>query len=308
MAVKKPERMEITEREARRTLADLAVALLLAMRPKQWPKNLFLYVALVFTDQWAQFGIATLAFLLFCLVSGSIYLMNDVQDREQDRLHPEKRNRPIASGRLPVAVAVAASLLFGWGGVAAAFLFNLKFGLVTLGYYLLQIGYTLVLKHVVLVDVFAIAAGFVLRAVAGAFAIQVPNSVWLLVCMFLLALFLGFGKRRHELVSLAEEARNHRQTLQQYNAPFLDQLISIILGSLIVSYALYSITSPTAIKHPALVATLPFVMYGVFRYLYLIHMEHKGGSPETILLEDRPMQINLLFWFLTVLTAFKFFS
>jgi len=308
MAVKKPEQIETMERDAQRGLADLPLALLLAMRPKQWPKNLFVYVALIFTDNWGKIGVTTLAFLLYCLISGSVYLMNDVVDREQDRLHPEKRNRPIASGRLPVGTAIAASLLFGWGGVAAAFLFNLKFGLITLGYYLLQIAYTFVLKHVVLVDVFAIAAGFVFRAVAGAFAIQVPNSVWLLVCMFLLALFLGFGKRRHELLSLADEASNHRQILAEYSIPFLDQMVAIVLGSLIVCYALYTITSPTANKHHALVATLPFVMYGIFRYLYLIHMQHKGGSPETILLEDRPMQINLLLWFITVVIAFKFFS
>ena len=157
----------------------------------------------------------------------------------------------------------------------------------------------------VLLDVFAIAAGFVFRAVAGGFAIDVPNSVWLLVCTLQLALFLGFGKRRHEIVSLAENARSHRQILSQYSVPFLDQLMAIVLAGLTICYAIYSITSPTALQHPALVITLPNVMYGIFRYLYLIHIENKGGSPETILLEDRPMQINLLLWFVEVLVAFK---
>jgi 4-hydroxybenzoate polyprenyltransferase len=301
---------------ARRSGVALPLALLLAMRPKQWTKNLFVFVAVLFTgnvpfsfaqtQRWASFGTACLAFALFCLISGAVYLMNDVVDREQDRLHPEKRHRPIASGSLPVSLATAASILFGVGGVAASFALGLKFGVVALIYYLLQFAYTWWLKHQVLLDVFAIAAGFVLRAVAGALAINVTISVWLLVCTLQLALFLGFGKRRHELVSLAEGARDHRRILEHYTVSFLDQLIAISLAGLIVSYSLYSITSPTAIHHPALVVTLPNVFYGIFRYLYLIHVQHKGGSPETILLEDRPMQINLLLWLIEVGVAFRF--
>jgi len=289
-------------------------ALLAAMRPKQWPKNLFVFVALVFTNQipaslhdprWRVLGIASLAFLLFCIVSGSIYLLNDVFDREQDRLHPLKRKRPIASGQLPVPIAIAAAIVLGLGGVAAGYLINTRFGLVISGYLALQVAYTFVLKHHVLLDVFAIAGGFVFRAVAGAYAIVVPNSVWLLVCTLQLALFLGFGKRRHELTSLAEEAANHRRNLAHYSVPFLDQLIAISLGSLTVCYAIYTIMSPTAVQHPLLWMTLLNVMYGIFRYLYLIHIEHKGGSPETILLEDRPMQVNLLLWIVEVVAAFR---
>lgn len=283
----------------------MAAALFAAMRPKQWTKNLFVYIALVFTDRWNSFGIATAAFLLFCLVSGSIYLFNDVADREQDRLHPVKCKRPIASGRLPWQAALVAGVLLGCGGVAVSFLINLKFGLAALAYFVLQIAYTSWLKHLVLLDVFAIAAGFVLRAVAGAFAIQVENSVWLLVCTLQLSLFLAFGKRRHEIVSLEGQAANHRRILSQYSVPFLDQMIGIVLGGLIVSYALYVITSPTSIAHKWMVITLPNVMYGMFRYLYLIHIEHKGGSPETILLEDRPMQLNLLLWVLLVIAVIK---
>lgn len=280
-------------------------ALVAAMRPKQWTKNLFVYIALIFTDRWASFGVATAAFGLFCLISGSIYLFNDVADREQDRLHPVKCKRPIASGRLPWQVALVAGTVFGFGGVAASFLINLKFGLAALSYFALQLAYTKWLKHMVLLDVFAIAAGFVLRAVAGAFAIQVENSVWLLVCTLQLSLFLAFGKRRHEIISLQGQAANHRRILSQYSVPFLDQMIGIVLGGLIVSYALYVITSPTSIAHKWMVITLPNVMYGMFRYLYLIHIEQKGGSPETILLEDRPMQINLLLWVLLVIAVIK---
>lgn len=295
--------------------ADWPLALLQGMRPKQWTKNLFVLVAVVFTNniptslhdhhKWRLLEVSILAFLLYCMVSGSIYLMNDVADRDQDRLHPEKRKRPIASGRLPWKLAAVMSVVIGWGGVGLAFLFNMRFGLITLTYYLLQIAYTYSLKKLVLLDVFTIAAGFVIRAAAGAWAISVPNSVWLLVCTLQLALFLGFGKRRHELVSLAVNAGKHRRILSEYSVPFLDQLISIVLGGLTVSYAIYTIMSPTAIQHPGLALTLPFVMYGIFRYLYLIHIQHKGGSPETILLEDRPMQINLLLWMGMVLAAMK---
>jgi len=294
-----------------------AGALLSAMRPRQWPKNLFVFIALVFTDsipasfadaaRWRMVGITLLAFLIFCLVSGGVYLMNDIVDREQDRRHPEKRRRPVASGRLSVTAAAFAAGLFTVGGVAGAFLITQGFGLITLAYALLQVAYSFALKHMVLLDVFAIAGGFVFRAVAGAFAIGAPNSVWLLVCTLQLALFLGFGKRRHELVSLAEDAQSHRQILAHYSVPLLDQLIAIVLGGLTVSYAIYSITSPTAAQHPALVITFPCVLYGIFRYLYLIHIQHRGGSPEAILLEDRPMQVNLLLWLVAVILAFKVF-
>lgn len=286
-----------------------------AMRPKQWTKNLFVFIALLFTNniplsladtpRWRMVGLSIVAFALYCLVSGGIYLMNDVADREQDRLHPEKRKRPIASGRLPWRLALALSVVFGWGGVAVSFLINAPFGLLILGYYVLQVAYTYWLKRLVLLDVFAIAAGFVIRASAGALAIHVSISVWLLVCTMQLALFLGFGKRRNELVSLAENASNHRRILSEYSVSFLDQLNTIVLAGLTVSYALYTIISETAVMHHLLVITLPNVMYGIFRYLYLIHIQHKGGSPETVLLEDRPMQVNLLLWVLEVLIVFK---
>jgi 4-hydroxybenzoate polyprenyltransferase len=309
--------MSETAEDVRRSPAGF-LALLQAMRPKQWTKNLFVFAALLFADRfptgpnqpekWTALSLACFAFILFCLISSSIYLMNDAADRESDRHHPEKRHRPIASGRLSLPVAVAASLLLGWGGVAAGFVVNVKFGLICLGYYLLQVAYTFALKHIVIIDVFAIAAGFVFRAVAGAFAIAVPNSVWLLVCTLQLALFLGFGKRRHEITSLGESAGSHRRILNDYNLPLIDQFISIVIAGLIVSYALYTVTSPTAVQHKFLVVTLVNVMYGVFRYLYLIHVKHMGGSPETILLKDRPMQVNLLLWLVEVVAAFRFAS
>lgn len=290
---------------ARRSPLTVARWLLAAARPRQWPKNLFVYAALVFTDSWRSFGLVTAAFGLFCLVSSAVYLLNDVIDREQDRLHPEKRLRPIASGQLPWQAALASATVAAAAGVTASFLLGARFGWAVVAYIGLQVAYTLALKREVLVDVFAIAGGFVLRAVAGAYVLGVPNSVWLLVCTFQLALFMGFGKRRHELVTLEHAAGNHRRTLSRYSLPFLDQMIAIVLAGLIVSYALYTITSPTSRAHQALIATLPSVMYGCFRYLYLIHIEHRGGSPEAILLEDRPMQINLLVWLTVVVLAFR---
>ena len=293
----------------------IVMALVEGLRPKQWTKNAFVFAALVFTNnipfsvgdarRWHMLGLTLAAFVLFCVVSGAVYLLNDVADREQDRVHPQKRHRPVPSGRLPVGIAIAWATLLGVGGTAAAFALNLPFGLVTAGYLALQLSYTFALKHEVLIDVFSIAAGFVLRAVAGALAIGVPISVWLLICTLQLALFLGFGKRRHELVALAHEAKNHRRILQHYTVPLLDHMMAIVLSALVVCYAIYTIMSPTAIQHPLLVITLVNVLYGVFRYLYLVKVEHKGGSPENILMEDRPMQINLIAWIAEVLVAFK---
>lgn len=295
-----------SEGRLRRGLLDLPFALIAAMRPRQISKNLFVLVAMVFANRFDRAPTALLAFALFCLVSGSVYLVNDVADREQDRQHPTKRKRPIASGRLPWQVALVFGVVFGVGGVAAAFALNVRFGAISLVYLLLQVAYTVWLKHVVLIDVFTIAAGFVLRAVAGAWAIQVPISTWLLVCTLQLALFLAFGKRRHELVSLQDGAANHRRILAEYSLPFLDQMISIVLGGLTVSYALYVINSPTAVQHPHLALTLPSVFYFIFRYLYLIHVEHKGGAPETILLEDRPTQVNALIWIILSVGAMQY--
>jgi 4-hydroxybenzoate polyprenyltransferase len=300
---------------ARSGAFDTARELVGGMRPRQWFKNLFVVVALLFTnsiptsladaERWRRVGLCAAALIIFCLISGAVYLMNDVADRERDRLHPEKRKRAIAGGRLSWRTALLFAILVSVGGVAASFAVNARFGFVALGYLVLQVAYTIALKHMVLIDVFAIASGFVFRTVAGAYAIGVPNSSWLLVCTLQLALFLGFGKRRHELVSLADQAGGHRRNLALYTVPLLDQLIGIVVAGLTVSYAIYTIMSPTAIRHPRLVVTLPNVMYGLFRYLYLIQVEHRGGSPESILLEDRPMQVNLALWLAEVIVAFK---
>jgi 4-hydroxybenzoate polyprenyltransferase len=276
------------------------------MRLRQWTKNLFLFAGLVFTDNWRLLPIATAAFAAYCLMSSGVYLLNDVRDREHDRLHPEKRLRPIACGVVSAATASSVGAVLCLAGLAVSFAISVTSGAVAVGFLVLQAIYTLALKHLVLLDVFGIAAAFVMRVIAGAVAIGVPSSEWLLVCTLQLALFMAFGKRRHELVQLAERAGAHRGSLDHYSVAFLDQLISIVLGSLIVSYAVYSASSPTAASHPGMVGTLPFVIYGIFRYLYLIHIRQMGGSPETILLKDRPLQVALLTWFLVVVAAFRF--
>ncbi len=288
-----------------RAPAASAGGLLEAMRPRQWTKNLFLFAGLVFTDNWRLLPTACSAFVAYCLMSSGVYLLNDVRDRDHDRLHPEKSLRPVARGAVAVPSAVGMGAVLCAAGLAICFAISLRSGAVAAGFLALQAIYTLALKHLVLLDVFGIAAAFVVRVIAGAVAIGVPSSEWLLVCTLQLALFMGFGKRRHELVELAELAGAHRGSLNHYSVAFLDQLISIVLGSLIVSYAVYSASSPTAASHPGMVATLPFVIYGVFRYLYLIHIQHMGGSPETILLKDRPLQVALITWFVAVVTAFR---
>ncbi len=283
-----------------------ATALFRGMRPRQWTKNLFLFAGLVFTDHWDMMPVALGAFAIFCCLSSGMYLLNDVRDRDRDRLHPAKRLRPVASGELSVGLATAAGIVLLGGGCAAAWTVNQPFAAIALVFVALQFAYTYALKQMVLLDVFAIALAFVLRAVAGSAAVAVPNSVWLLVCTLQVALFMGFGKRRHEIVELTEQAGNHRTTLDHYSVPFLDQMISIVLGALVVSYAVYAAASPTAAAHPGLVYSLPFVMYGIFRYLYLIHMRHMGGSPETIVLQDRPLQITIALWLAFVIGAFRF--
>ena len=281
-------------------------ALFWTMRPRQWTKNLFLFAGLVFTDNWSMLPVAAGGFVIFCCLSSGMYILNDVRDRERDRLHPAKRLRPIASGQLPIGLAVAAGLVLLLGGCAASLAVNRSFAAIALIFVGLQFAYTYALKQMVLLDVFAIAFAFVLRVVAGSAAISVPNSVWLLVCTLEIALFMGFGKRRHEIIELIEQAGNHRTTLDHYSVPFLDQMISIVLGALVVSYAVYAAASPTAASHPGLVYSLPFVMYGIFRYLYLIHMCNTGGSPELIVLKDRPLQVTLLLWLVFVIAALRF--
>jgi 4-hydroxybenzoate polyprenyltransferase len=289
---------------APRTLGGTARGLLVSLRPRQWPKNAVVLVGLVFAREAGdppQAARAVAAAFLFCLLSGAVYLANDLRDAPQDRLHPTKRRRPIASGTLSPTVAGVAAAALVIGGLAAAFWLSPAFGAVALAYLLLQGAYVGGLKDVVILDVLLLAGGFVLRAVAGAVAVEVPVSPWLYVCTLLLALFLALGKRRQELVLLtaaggAEGPEAHRPALAEYTVPLLDQLLQIVTTSLLVAYMLYTFFAENLPRSRAMMLTIPFVLYGLFRYLYLVHARGEGGAPEEVLLRDRPLAVTLILW------------
>ncbi len=278
----------------------LVRAIIQSMRPKQWTKNLFVFAGLLFTlDRMhpeTDLAQAAAAFALFCILSGSIYLLNDIRDAERDRKHPTKKNRPIASGRLSIGAAWASMAVLMIGGLAGSFMLTPLFGVAALGYVLMQMAYSFGLKDRVIVDVMIIAMGFVLRAVAGAEAIHVVISPWLLMCTILLALFLGLAKRRAELVRLEENASVHRASLGRYSVPFLDQLMAITTAATVISYSLYTFFSDTGKEHPYMMATLPFVIYGIFRYLLLIHENRGADSPEMLVVTDRPLVADIVLW------------
>ena len=285
-------------------------ALIKTMRPRQWTKNVFIFAALVFDKQLlnAESFLRTLAgFGLFCLISSSVYVFNDLADVEADRQHPEKRNRPIAAGVLPVSVAWIAGIGLVILTLGLAFLLTPGFEAVLVVYFLLNIAYSKWLKHIPIIDVLVIAAGFVLRVHAGVTLIEVQRfSPWLYVVMTLLALFLGFGKRRAELALLAHGAGSHRKVLDGYTLPLLDQYIMIVSGTTIVAYSLYTFSAPNVPENHSMMLTIPFVVYAIFRYLYLIEVKHAGGAPEEILLSDRPFQVAMLLWGAAVLAIFYF--
>ena len=287
--------------ETRSTVANLLVSL----RPDQWTKNLIVFAALIFAVRLfdtAALALATAAFLIFCALSGAVYLINDVSDREADRQHPLKRMRPIASGALAPSTALVCSAVLIIAGLAAAFALRRSFGIAAASYVALVVVYSRGLKHVVILDVMAIAIGFVLRAVAGGLVIGVPISDWLLVCTILGAMFLGLAKRRHELTLLADGATGHRRILEEYDPYLLDQMISVVAAATLVAYIIYCASPETAEKFGTqwLVLTTPFPIYGIFRYLYIVHRRDGGGNPSAVLLTDRPLLACVGLWSLTV--------
>ncbi len=277
------------------------VNVLISLRPQQWTKNLIVFAGLLFGLQLFDpraLAATVAAFLVFCGLSGVVYLLNDVADREADRRHPIKRHRPVASGALPPRAAAGAAAAIGVAALAVGFWLAPGFGAVALLYVVLQGFYSARLKHVVIIDVLTLAAGFVLRAVAGALVIRVPISHWLLVCTVLLALFLALSKRRHELVMLAGGATEHRRILGEYSPYLLDQMISVVTASTLIAYTFYTFSPETEQKFGTewLGLTIPFPLYGIFRYLYLVHQKDGGGSPSEMLLADRPLLLCLAFW------------
>ncbi|HEX2923888.1 MAG TPA: decaprenyl-phosphate phosphoribosyltransferase [Chloroflexota bacterium] len=285
---------------------NLAANVVAGMRPKQWVKNSVLFAGLVFAGRMfdvesaARVAVAT---VLFCMVSGAIYLINDIKDADKDRIHPKKRLRPIASGRLKIGQAKGASALILATALPASWLLSPAFGALATVYLLMMLAYSFGLKDLVILDVLIIAAGFVLRAVAGSVVVGVPISPWLYVCTSLLALFLGFGKRRQELVLLEKGAASHRKILEEYSGPLLDQLIATVSTSTIIAYSLYAFFSETSHRAPYMMLTIPFVVYAIFRYLYLVDRRGEGGSPEEVLLKDRPLLGTILVWGLAVVAV-----
>lgn len=282
----------------------VARGVLKGLRPKQWVKNAFVFAGVVFArelDDPAAVGVTVAAFVIFCLLSGATYLINDVLDHERDRLHPKKRHRPIAAGIVSRRLAVVVAAVLAAGGIAASFAINLPFALVAVGYAVLTFTYSTIWKHIVLVDVLALSLGYVARAAGGAIAIDVVVSQWLLLCTILLALFIGLTKRRHELLTLQGEAAAHRKILEGYSAPLLDQMISLVSSAILISYALYTFFSDRQRPTEMLIFTFPFVIYGLFRYLYLTYKRGEGGSPEELVFSDAPLIVCLALWATTAL-------
>jgi 4-hydroxybenzoate polyprenyltransferase len=275
--------------------------ILISLRPHQWTKNLAVFAALGFSKHLFETGPlfrSLLAFALFCGLSGAVYLFNDVADVERDRLHPLKARRPIASGAVPLRLAVGVAVALGFACLGASLLLGREFLACATAYLGLNLLYSLKLKEVVIVDVLSVSLGFVLRFVAGAVAISVQISEWLLICTILLALFLTLAKRRHELVSLSASASSHRRILAEYSPYLLDQMIAVVTASCVTAYAFYTTAAETKEKFQTdkLVLTIPFVLYGIFRYLYLVHQKEKGGSPADVLLTDRPLLVAVALW------------
>ena len=278
------------------------------MRPRQWTKNLIVLAPVLFSlelDELSDVLRALAAVLVFCLVSSGTYIVNDLHDLRRDRLHELRRLRPLAAGQLEPRTAALAAVALLVAGLAGALLLGTDFALVTLGYVAVQVAYTFYLKHEVILDVMAISAGFVLRVTAGAVAVHVLVSPWLLSCAALLALFLAFIKRRHELLA-DPHALEHRPVLRKYTPALLDQAIAIVTASTFVVYAIYTFQSQSATERPYLMLTIPFVAYGLLRYLYLMHARHLGGSPEEVLLSDVPLAVDLVLWSLVVVIVLYF--
>jgi 4-hydroxybenzoate polyprenyltransferase len=281
--------------------------LIKTMRPKQWVKNVFVFAPLIFDEKLFNplYLSRTIAgFVLLCLTSGAVYIINDLADVEKDRNHPKKRQRPLASGQLGTRAATTMAVLIPLIALPLGFLVDPVLAGILAGYLLVQIAYSFWLKNVVIIDVMIVASGFLLRVAAGVPLVEAERfSPWLYICMTLLALLIGFGKRRHELVLLEENASGHRQSLQDYNLSLLDHVISIVTASTLLTYALYTFSAPNLPRNHTMMLTIPFVLYGIFRYLYLIHVREMGGSPEEIVLSDQPLQAAIVLWGLSVVVV-----
>jgi 4-hydroxybenzoate polyprenyltransferase len=276
-------------------------ALLVSLRPKQWSKNLLVFAGLVFSHNLfdlTNFLRSLGGFAAFCLLSGAVYLVNDLVDVKNDRLHPVKKFRPIASGRLRPGAAKGASAVAVALALIGGFALDWRFGVIGLAYFLMQLAYSFKLKHMVVLDVMTVAAGFALRAVAGTVLVHVTISSWLFVCTILFALFIALAKRRHELLTLSAGGTGHRAVLENYSETLLDQMMAVATSSAVIAYCLYTIAPETIAKFGthSLMLTVPFVLYAVYRYLYLVYRKEMGGAPEQVLFGDLPLLVDVLLW------------
>jgi 4-hydroxybenzoate polyprenyltransferase len=281
-------------------------SILISMRPKQWFKNFFLFVGLVFSKNLFQAGLfikVSEGFILFCLVASSIYIFNDIHDRESDRKHPEKCQRPLSKGTLRVSEAYMVSTLLSAIAFVFAFMMDRTFFVILLAYLILNLAYSLKVKQIVILDIMFIASGYVLRIFAGTTLAGVISSDWLVICIITLSLFLGLSKRRNELVLMGENAGHQRKVLKEYNIYFLDQMISIVTACTIMSYILYTVSAETVDRFGTknLVLTIPFVLFGIFRYFYLIYLKKMIDNPVDLVLKDFPFLLNILLWFIAVM-------
>ena len=279
--------------------------LLRTLRPRQWIKNIFVFTALVFDQKltdWALLGKTVLAFILFCMISSTVYIINDLADLEKDKQHPKKKRRALPSGQLKPWFAIVSAVGILAVCLPLSFWLHPYFGLIVLAYFLLNVAYSFVLKHIVLVDVIVVAAGFVLRVAAGVVVAEAERfSPWLYLCMIFLALFLAIGKRRNELILLADEANSHRKILDEYNVELLDDMTHLVTTGAVISYSLYTFSAVNLPPNYSMMLTIPFVIYGVFRYQYLIHVKGEGGAPEMLLYTDVPLLLDFLLWGVAVL-------
>lgn len=291
----------------------LLSATLKELRPKQWTKNALLFAGVIFSQHLGETSrlLAALSgFLIFCGLSSVIYIFNDLHDLESDRKHPLKKNRPVASGALPVPVAWAVGIFLAAGTLTWSFSINLPFGAISLGYFVLMLLYSTTIKHMVILDLMVVAIGFVIRAIAGVLVIEKPGeslaiTPWFITCVMFLALFIVICKRRHEIVLLSDDARHHRPVLEHYSEAFLDQMVSLATTATIMSYALYAILGvPETPRSRYMVYTVPFVLYGVCRYLYLVYKKEEGGAPENLLLQDWSLLINVVLWLTAIVLIF----
>jgi 4-hydroxybenzoate polyprenyltransferase len=290
----------------------MLLPLIKTMRPKQWPKNGFIFVPLVFDVKLFQvqpLSRTVAGFVILCLISGTVYLINDVVDIDKDRQHPTKRHRPLPSGQLSKRVAIAAAIIITAGVLPLSFLLDVAFGSIVAGYLLLQIAYSFWLKNQVIIDVMVVASGFVLRVAAGVPLVSAERfSPWLYVFTTLLALFMVLGKRRQEIGLLKSQASNTRAILNHYNLPFLDEMMAVVTAGTVMTYSLYTFSAPNLPQNHTMMLTIPFVIYGIFRYLYVIHIQGDGGAPDEVVLTDRPLQVAVILFGLTVVVILYLLS